>query len=138
MGKIAKDDHVGWLRKRGAAVRQSAEKATDEKQRMRLEETSARLFGAADALELAQAGLNAEATSGFRAAAWMLRRGTRVEVRLVNGAAWTGVMGPIGKYDFVLVRDDGREMLVAKHGVLYWELMDEVDGVGREGQDLRD
>jgi hypothetical protein len=127
---VDKGDHVQWLRMEGIRLRTGAASVEDEGKRRKVEERAWRFFAAADALQLALAGVNAEMTGGFRAAAYMLRPGARVGLALVNGAAVTGVMGAIGKYDFVFLGDDGRELVVAKHGVVYWELVGEVEDGG--------
>lgn len=113
-------DHVQWLRREAGRVRKLWE-SLEEGKRGKAEEKAARIDAIADALQLALGGMNAEMTGGFRAAAMMMRPGSRVGLTLMNGSHMTGTMGPVGKYDFIFVGDDGRRLLVAKHGVLFWE-----------------
>lgn len=40
--------------------------------------------------------------------------------QLLTGEVLVGLMGSLGRYDFVLTTDDGQELVVAKHAVAYW------------------
>lgn len=125
------NDHVQWLRKQGQALRQSSEKAADEKQKAKMAKTAERMFAAANAFELVLAGTEPGAMGGHIGLQKRLLQGQQVYVRFMNGAGLRGVIAAMGKYDFALTDLDGRELVVPKHAVQYWELVGEA-GVEEE------
>lgn len=129
-------DHVGWLTDQGHAVRQSAEKVKDEKYRAKLENMAARLFEVADALEMLQAGIEPDALGGHRGLQKRFARAQEVHVLLMSGGSLAGVITALGRYDFALRLPDGRELVVPKHAVMYWELLGGASPPGAPGPDL--
>ena len=128
---MSETDHVQWMRRQAGLWRKAAEEGAEPKQAQKLAKLADRLFAAAGSMEAALAGVNADVMAGNRAVAMALSPGKSVRVVLMQGAELRGQMGTIGRYDFLLTTDDGRRLVVPKHAVLYWEL---VEGTVEEGQ----
>lgn len=114
------NDHAQWLRKQAKAFEKAALAEPEEKRRAAQAQMAARLRVSADALQMALQGIDPNAMGGSLGVAKRLGRGQRVTVRLLTGETLAGLMGSLGKYDFVLRDDGGRELVVAKHAVAYW------------------
>lgn len=114
------NDHVAWLRKQAKLFAKAAEAETDAARQKAQAHMAARLKSAGDAMQMALAGIDPNAMGGSVGIAKRLGRGQRVTVQLLTGEVLVGVMGGLGRYDFVLTTDDGQELVVAKHAVAYW------------------
>lgn len=127
------DDLITWLRKQAHAAQNVAEKAGDEKPGELMRKRAGNLFAAADMLEAARAGLDpgAGAGPGTRAVGAALAPGTRVRLTLACNPppliGLKGVMRGMSRYEFFFDTDEGRQLIVAKHAVLYWELLEEAE-----------
>lgn len=128
------NDHAAWLRKQARTFAKASEVETDVTRQKAQTVMALRLKAAGDAMQMALAGIDPNAMGGNLAIAKKLSRGQFVRVRLLNGDELTGLMGSLGKYDFVLNASDGRELVVAKHAVAYWVTAEAVTG-GADGQD---
>lgn len=120
------DDHVEWLRREGGRLRKGAESVEDEGKRAKVVARAERMFGIADALQLARAGvLNAEASGGFRAAAELLRPGAVARVHFTSERKMDVVVVAIGRYDVVGRTGGGKTVMIPKHAVLFYEFLGE-------------
>jgi sRNA-binding regulator protein Hfq len=114
------NDHAAWLRKQARLFAKASETEPDATKAKAQTAMAVRLKAAGDALQMALDGIDPNAMGGSVGIAKRLGRGQRVTVKLTTGETLTGLMGSLGKYDFVLNADDGRELVVAKHAVAYW------------------
>ncbi len=114
------NDHVAWLRKQAKLFAKAAEAETDAARQKAQGRMAARLKAAGDAMQMALAGVDPNAMGGSVGIAKRLGRGQRVTVRLLSGETLAGLMGSLGRYDFVLTTNGGQELVVAKHAVAYW------------------
>ena len=124
---IEDNDHVQWLRRQAGNYRKAAGEATDEKKRKSLAGQAERLSRAAAGYQLALSGLNGDEMGGHLGLIKRLMPGTRVIVRLVDNNLAKGEIRAMGRYDFALLRDDGNELVIPKHAVVYWILEKEED-----------
>ena len=123
---MEENDHVQWLRRQAGNYRKAAGEATEEKKGKSLAGQADRFTRAADALQLALAGLNGEEMGGHLGLIKRLMPGTRVIVQLVGGLVEVGEIRAMGRYDFALRREaDGLELVVPKHAVVFWVLVKE-------------
>lgn len=130
------NDHAAWLRKQARIFAKASESETDTTRAKGQAAMAVRLRAAGDAMQMALAGIDPNAMGGNVAIAKKLGRGRFVRVQLLNGETLTGLMGSLGKYDFVLNASDGRELVVAKHAVAYWvteEATGDAAPAGQEG-----
>lgn len=133
-------DHVKWLRSQASVFEKSSEAEADEKKRKGKVELARRIRNAANALELALAGVDPGAMGGHAGLLKRLRPGTRVRVQMMTGQELVGEIRAMGRYEFAL-RTERLEMVVIKHAVAYFELLptsddgaDEVEGAPAEGE----
>lgn len=126
---MAENEHVTWLRGQGQALRKAGEGEEDAKKRAAFEKKAARMFAVADALALAIEGTDLGAMGGHQGLLKRLRPGVRVVAHLMcGGGALKGEIRAMGRYDFALRVPGGVEVVVPKHAVLYWELLDSSNG----------
>lgn len=126
---MAENEHEAWLRKQGHALRQAAEAELDAKKKAAFEKKASRMFAVADAFAMALAGADLEAMGGHKGLQKRLRPGVRVVAHLMcGGGALKGEIRAMGRYDFALRVPGGVEVVVPKHAVLYWELLDSSNG----------
>ena len=76
-------------------------------------------------------GTAAQPGPGTRAVGAALAPGTRVRLTLACNPppliGLKGVMRGMSRYEFFFDTDEGRQLIVAKHAVLYWELLEEAE-----------
>lgn len=115
-------DHVKWLRLQASRFETAAEGEEDEKKVKGKREMGRRLRNAANALELALAGVDPGAMGGHAGILKRLRPGTQVRVQLMTGQELVGEMRAMGRYNFAL-QTARLELVVEKHAVAYFELL---------------
>lgn len=115
--------HVEWLRELANGFRRQAGNEDNEKKAQRVRNMAVGLDDAAAAMEALLTGGDTDAMGGHRGLLKRLRPGTPVRTVLMHGAVAVGEIRAMGRYDFALLRDDGRELVIPKHAVIYWEVM---------------
>jgi sRNA-binding regulator protein Hfq len=115
-------DHVKWLRLQASRFELAAEGEQDEKKGKGKVEMARKLRNAANALELALAGVDPGAMGGHAGILKRLRPGAPVRVQLMTGQELVGEMRAMGRYDFAL-KTERAELVVPKHAVVWWELL---------------
>lgn len=121
----ADNDHVQWLEQQARRYKAAADKAPavgDANKAIQHQDTAEHLAAAADTLQQALAGINAEVSAGNRAISEVTAPGQSIMVVLMSGGGFVGQMGKRGRYDFIFETEDGRRLVIAKHAVAYYEL----------------
>ena len=129
---IAKNDHIQWLRRQAGQFRKAAEVEQDVKKQEKALAVAERMFLAAGAFEMALAGTDPGAMGGHQGLLKRLRPGKTLAVKMLSGEQFTGQIRAMGKYDIAMLTDDGRELVIAKHALAYWEVYPEPATAGED------
>lgn len=120
----AESYYVEWLKRQSGMFRKSAEEEKDASKRKTRQNMADKMHKAAQVLETALAGRDADAMGGHQGLIVRLTAAA-VAMELSNGETLLGVIRALGRYDVAISATDGERYVVPKHAVVYWRLLRE-------------
>lgn len=123
---MQENDNAQWLRKYAAHLLRSAEKQEKAEIKHEFQTRANRLFKIANALEQSVQKFDpfSGTGSGSREVNKMTAPDTPVNLKLITGEQIGGEIGLSSRYDITFRTVDGRMLVVPKHSVLFYEMLD--------------